>query len=223
MDMKKGSATRLALSFVLAVCWSSACFATSNTVTIQGELQLGSNYIDFGQSAAGPFTPAPGSGVFQVTAIDPVGVFTTAGVTTGEMGTVQSLNQSPGLVMLPSAFITFNTGGSNLQLFATQILAEPFGAFQLLDVPPGVLGEFFVNGSIFNTGVQTGSFKSTFRVAFAGTTIAQLLGNQLPINAPFCAVVATSGDLSPAACNPFAKPASSSPEPASGFLLGGGS
>jgi hypothetical protein len=54
------------------------------------------------------------------------------GVTGGEGGTIQSLNEGTGAVTLPGPFITFATGGSNFQLNATNIpagnFAGPFNA-----------------------------------------------------------------------------------------------
>ncbi len=43
--------TRIALSFALAVCWSTAALASTDTIAVEGEVQVGSNYTDFGNLA----------------------------------------------------------------------------------------------------------------------------------------------------------------------------
>lgn len=214
--------TRIALIFAVAITWSSTCLASTDTITIAGQLQVGSNYTDFGNLAGTVFTPAPGYGAFQVTAVDAVGALTTAGVTVNETGGVQSLNEPPGTVTLPGPFITFSAGASNIQLWATNIPAgATAGPFTLSNVSGGVLAQFAVNGYVFNTtsGAQTGLFTSIFDVAFPGATTSTIFNN-LPINGGFCAVIST-GTAAATPCNPFPA-APSAPEPFSAYLMGAG-
>ena len=84
--------------------------------------------------------------------------------------------------------MTFNTGGSNLQLWATNVPAGSVGPFELTTSPNGTVGSFNVDGYIFdtNTSKKIGSFSGTFSATFDGLTIPQLLAS-LPVNAPFSA------------------------------------
>src|SRR6185437_11741517 len=63
-----------------------------NQLAIATYAQIGPNYIDFGQYATGaPYIPYPGYGTFVVTSAG--GLFSLAGVTAGESGSIQSLNE----------------------------------------------------------------------------------------------------------------------------------
>src|ERR1700739_3829788 len=80
---------------------ASPTFANTIQLGINGDLQVSSNYLDFGQYPNGaPYTPAPGYGTFEVS-LSNTGMFANYGVTTGEFGTIQSLNKV-GTVKLPS-------------------------------------------------------------------------------------------------------------------------
>jgi hypothetical protein len=136
------------------------------------------------------------------------GIFSAAGVTTGEFGTIQSLNEGPGPVTLPSAFMTFETGGSNLQLYATNIPAGTVGPFTLTDTPAGAVASFDVDGYVTSNGAQTATFAGVFSATFAGQSVASLF-TSLPINTPFSATFT-------ATTTPTV------PEPASFLLLGSG-
>jgi hypothetical protein len=70
------------------------------------------------------------------------GLFANYGVTTGEFGVIQSLNKAPGSVTLPSAFIVFDEGGSNLQLWATTIRAGNVGPLVLTHTTDGAVASF---------------------------------------------------------------------------------
>jgi hypothetical protein len=156
---------------------------------ISGSAQVGSNYLDFGQYPNGaPYAPAPGYGTFEVSLVNS-GIFASSGVTTGEFGMIQSLNEGTGPVTLPGPFITFDTGGNNLQLWATAIPAGNYGAYTLIDTANGAVGSINVDGYVYDTTTseKLGNFAMTASATFAGETIADLLSTALPINTPFSA------------------------------------
>ena len=205
---------RLGASFLASFALAALVALPSSAATIQlginGDAQVGSNYIDFGQYPNGaPYTPAPGYGTFEVSLVN-AGVFSSAGVTTGEFGMIQSLNEPPGSVTLPSAFMTFDTGGSNLQLWATNIPAGAVGPFVLTDTPDGAVASFDVDGYIWDTNTHSkiDTFTGTFSATFDGQTVASLFTN-LPINTPFSATFTAT--VIPTV-----------PEPASMLLMGAG-
>jgi len=175
-------------SAVLGTCFAVAASASPIQLGLNGDAQVGSNYIDFGQYPNGaPYTPAPGYGTFEVSLVN-AGVFSSAGVTTGEFGTIQSLNEPPGAVTLPGPFMTFDTGGSNLELFATNIPPGAVGPFDLTDTPDGAVASFDVDGYVWdtNTNSKVDTFTGTFSATFDGETVADLFGS-LPIDTPFSA------------------------------------
>lgn len=188
--------------------------ASSIQLSIDGNASVGSNYIDFGNFPSSPpvYTAAPGYGTFIVSLVNS-GVFSDAGVTIGEGGTIQSLNEGPGPVTLPSAFMTFDSGGSNLQLWATNI---PFGSlagspFTLTDTADGAVASFNVDGYIWDTNTNTkiDTFTGTFSATFDGQTVASLFTN-LPVNTGFSATFTAT------------TVPTTIPEPASMLLMGAG-
>jgi hypothetical protein len=184
-----GEVTLLVLPvLVLTAMIVPSTFATTIQLGINGDAQIGSNYIDFGQYPSGaPYTPAPGYGTFEVSLVN-AGVFSSAGVTTGEFGTIQSLNEGTGSITLPSAFMTFDTGAANLQLWATNIPAGVDGPFILTDTLVGAVASFDVDGFIWdtNSSMKVDTFTGTFSATFSGETVASLLGD-LPVDTPFSA------------------------------------
>lgn len=206
---------RLGASFLASLGLAALVALPGSASTIQlginGDAQVGSNFIDFGQYPNGaPYTPAPGYGTFEVSLVNS-GVFSSAGVTTGEFGMIQSLNEGTGSVTLPSAFMTFDTGGSNLQLWATNIPAGTVGPFTLTDTPDGAVASFDVDGYIqdTNSGTKVDTFTGTFSATFDGETVASLF-TDLPINTPFSATFTAT--VIP----------TTTPEPASMLLMGAG-
>jgi hypothetical protein len=116
-------------------------------------------------------------------------MFANYGVTTGEFGTIQGLN-TVGTVKLPSAFMLFDTSGSNLQLWATTIRAGNVGPLVLTHTTDVAVASFNVEGYVFNTNVnqKVGLFTGTFSVTFDGTQVTNLTTN-LPIVTPFSATI----------------------------------
>jgi hypothetical protein len=184
--MKKFAA--LILPFIAGAAFTAAVPASIIQLGINGDAQMGSNYFDFGQYPNGaPYTPAPGYGTYEISLINS-GDFSSAGVTTGEFGSIQSLNEPPGAVTLPSAFMTFDTGGSNLQLWATNIPPGTVGPFFLTDTDDGTVASFNVDGYVLDTNTDTeiDTFTGTFSATFDGQPVASLF-TMLPINTPFSA------------------------------------
>ena len=155
---------------------------------INGDAQVSSSTIDFGQYPIGPpYASPPGYGSFQVSLVR--GLFAGDGVTPGEFGMIQSLNEVTGPITLPSAFITFDTGGSDLQLWATDLLPGNHGPFTLIDTPVGAVASINVTGYVENTTTDTkvANFSMVASATFAGETVAELLASPTPIDTPFSA------------------------------------
>ena len=196
--------------FGIAALIAGALPGTASTIVlgINGDAEVGSNYIDFGQYPNGaPYTPAPGYGTFEVSLVN-AGVFSSAGVTTGESGAIQSLDEGTGPIILPSAFMTFDTGGSNLELFATDIPAGTDGPFTFTNTAGGAVVSFDVDGYIWdtNTDSEIDTFSGTFSATFNGETVADL-ESDLPIDTPFSATFTANA-------------VATTPEPAYTGLLG---
>ena len=136
---------KLLIFSALVVFGGTACLA--DDLGIQGAIEVGSNYIDFGQSlTGGPFTPAPGTGIFQVTSVGAGSIFATGGVTAGELGDITSLN---GGEPYPFVFMAFTgAGGAGDSLNATSIPSGSVGPFTLTDTPQGAEAFFHVLGYI---------------------------------------------------------------------------
>ena len=209
---------RLGASFLFSLALAGLMALPSSASTIQlginGDAQVGSNYIDFGNYPTGaPYTAAPGYGTFEVSLVN-AGVFSDAGVTPGEFGKIQSLNEGTGSVTLPSAFMTFNSGGSNLQLWATNIPNGGMGAgpFVLTDTADGAVVSFNVDGYIWDTNTKSkvDTFTGTFSATFDGQSVASLF-TSLPIDTPFSATFTAT-----------TIPVTGVPEPASMLLMGAG-
>jgi PEP-CTERM motif len=163
----------------------TSSIAATIDLGINGDAQVGPDFINFGNYPNGTiFTPTPGYGVFIISQ-PPLGAFLTAGVTAGESGKIQSISAAatpPGVVLTPNTssdfpFMTFDTGGSNLKLFLTELVpGETVGPFSLVNSQNGAIASFNIDGFIFNTTTNghedvTGTFSATFN----GTTVAELL------------------------------------------------
>jgi hypothetical protein len=187
-------------------------FASTVVLGIDGTASLGPNFISFGATpTGGPFVPAPGAGEFMITS-PTTGIFGANGVTVGELGQIPSLDtvDEPVNTLLspPVEFVTFIGGGSNLELFLTDLLARNSQPIILTQIPNGVGGSdviaaFAFYGAILNTadGVVTPD-TSVFSATFNNTTILQL-ETGLPQVIPFSATlsITTTPDALPALGN----------------------
>jgi hypothetical protein len=185
-------------TFALGALMVTPSFASTIVLGIAGDAEVGATNVNFGIYPQGaPYVPAPNSGIFEVTS--PVtDVFQNNGVTPGEFGTIQSLSATMEPVgqnvMPPVQFITFATGGSNLQLYLTQLLPGTFAPgispFTLSDTANGATASFDVDGYILNTTDNTQTmYTGLFSATFDGYTVAQLVSS-LPVQTPFSATFA---------------------------------
>jgi hypothetical protein len=162
---------------------------TAIQLGINGDVQVGTNSLDFGQYPNGaPCTPAPGYGTFEICLVN-AGTFSAAGVMTGQFGMIQSLNGTTGTVTLPSAFMTFDQGGSNLQLWATHLRAGNVGPLVLTHTTDGAVASFNVEGYVLDSNQankKVGLFTGTFSATFDGTNVTRFT-NGRPIDMPFSA------------------------------------
>jgi PEP-CTERM motif len=202
-----------------------SCFAQPIDLAINGDAQVGANFINFGNYPLGSmFFPAPGYGDFVVSQ-PTLGVFSAAGVVAGETGMIQSLSAAtnpPGTVNTvdptkATPFLMFNTTGSNLQVFVTELLqGDTAGPFSLMDTTNGAVASFNIDGFTYDT--KTGAredITGTFAATFNGTKAAELLGEEatgIEIKTPF------TGTFSATPIPPNVV----TPEPSSLLLLGSG-
>jgi hypothetical protein len=138
---------RATITALAALAVFGVAVANAQQLSIATYAQIGSNYIDFGQYATGaPYAPAPGYGTFTV--INVGGLFSLEGVTTGESGSIQSLNEAAGIPSTP--LITFSSGGSNLSLDASTVgpLAVNGGFF-------GSIVSFEITGTVSSSTTGT--------------------------------------------------------------------
>ncbi len=179
--------------------------------------QVGSDYIDFGTPFPNPSTySAPGTyGEFQVTKPneDP---FLANGVTSGELGNLQSIDSAIAPVNTPfklaNPFLTFQTGGSNLELFLTGLTSgniAPNSPFSFLSLGTGGIVGFSGTGYILDTKTSAlTSYNITFSDPLANiSSLTELLASL-----PFTTATPVNATVTLVA----------TPEPASLLLMGVG-
>jgi hypothetical protein len=164
-----------------------SCFGSTINLAlgIDGNALVGPNFISFGNfpSATPVYTPAPGYGTFLVSQA-PLGLFLSAGVTSDEAGMIQSLNSTmtpPGTVLTPNPttaapFLTFDTGGSNLKIFLTELApGATTGPFTLTDTSAGAVASFSIDGFVYDTSnMSEEAISGLFSATFVGTSVANL-------------------------------------------------
>jgi hypothetical protein len=173
------------------------CIASSIDLGINGDAQVGPTFINFGNYPAGSvYTPAPGYGAIVVSQ-PPLGVFLSGGVSAGESGSIQSLNAlttPPGVTLTPDPmtalpFLTFDTSGSNLKVFLTELVPGlTAGPFTLVDTPNGAVASFNMEGFVYDTtNNSSDAITGTFAATFNGMTVAELVaaGNGPGVETPF--------------------------------------
>ena len=203
MKVRVVSSCALLIGSLLSIPLSAETIALG----INGNAQVGSNFINFGVFPTGtPYAAAPGSGTFVVSLVNP-GVFASSGVTAGETGNIESLSST---VPVVQPWMTFHgPGGTSIQLdLGTVLPGSTVGPFNLNDTPNGAVASFDVTGMIVGATTPE-SFTGTFSATFNGTTVAQLLSEEasgMTIDTPFSATFSTS--------------AAAVPEPGSMLLFG---
>jgi hypothetical protein len=200
-------------------------FASSIDLGINGDAEVGPTFINFGNFPLGTvYSPTPGYGIMQVSQ-PPLGLFLAQGVTAGEFGKIQSLDATktvPGATLTPNplsdpAFISFDVGGSNLEVFLTELLpGSTAGPFSLTDSTNGAIASFNMDGFVYNTTDQSRvDITGTFAATFNGMTVADLLSEEASgtdIKTPFTGTFSLN----------MVPPAVVTPEPASLLLFGAG-
>ena len=164
-------------ALVLFISLAPCSFAGSIQLGIVGNAQInGTNAIYFGNfPTAAPYALPPGSGGFEVGQVNS-GVFLSNGVTPGGYGKIQSLNEGTGNITLLTPFMTFSTGGSNLELIATSIPAGTEDMYTLTKTGNGTIASFDIDGYILNTltDKKVGTFSGIFSMTFVGVSEANL-------------------------------------------------
>ena len=128
----------------------------------------------------------------------------------GEFGAITSLSDAldPGGVVYatPVKFLTFDTTGSNLQLFLTELFvgnvpsppAPPNSPIVLGDTGSGATASVAFAGYVLNTADNSQTpYTGLFQTTFAGTSAAQLLSS-LPVETPFSGTIALTAVPEPA-------------------------
>jgi len=209
----------LAVPILLGAFAAMPALASTIDLGINGDADVGRTFINFGNFPLGTvYSPSPGYGIMQV-AQPPLGLFLSQGVVAGEFGKIESLDAiqtPPGVVLAPNpstapAFMTFNTGGSNLKIFLTELVpGTTAGPFSLEDSHNGAIASFNMDGFVYNSndGSRVG-ITGTFAATFNGITVAELLSDEakgVDVKTPF------SGTFS----------ITTVPEPTSLLLVGAG-
>ena len=160
-------------------------FSANIALGINGAADVGPTFLNFGNYPTDTTYPAaPGYGTYVVSTVTSGSMFQTGGVTTGEAGTIQSLDEAmtvPGTTYAPNPltakpFMTFDTGGSNLEVFLTELLpGTSVGPFTLVNTPAGAVAAFGMDGFVYNTTTKSEQqILGDFSATFVGETVAEL-------------------------------------------------
>ena len=189
------------IAFVGSALLAVPSFATPIDLGINSNVMVGATTIEFASDypVSSVFAPPPTYGLFQISQVQAGNLFAVNGVTSGENGQIQSISQALEPVRppnfdtpyLPTPFMTFSGGGSNLQMFLTAVLQGTFAPgspYTFTTTPNGLVASFNVDGYVLNTndGSKT-PYTGTFSATFNGvTSVSQLtLPLQTPVSATF--------------------------------------
>ncbi len=215
---------RFLLTLAIGAIAAAPSFASTIDLGINGDAQVGANFIYFSSNypTNTAFAPAPGYGNYQVAQVQAGNVLSNAGVFNGEMGSIMSLStaldpvkSSPDFTNTysPLPFLTFASGGSNEQLYLTALLQgslAPGSPFSFTNTPNGLVASFNVDGYVLNTTTSARTnYTGTFSATFNGITSVSDLTAVLPVQTPFSATFTLTT-------------APTVPEPGSLMLMGAG-
>ncbi|MBV8833467.1 MAG: PEP-CTERM sorting domain-containing protein [Acidobacteriaceae bacterium] len=215
---------RFLLALAIGAIAAAPSFASTIDLGINGDAEVGANFILFASDYPHDttFAPASGYGNIVVTQVQPGNILSNAGVTAGEGGSIMSLSSATTPVKSnpdftnpysPFPFITFASGGSNEQLYLTALLQGDFAPgtpFTFTNTPNGLVASFNVDGYILDisSGAKT-NYTGTFSATFNGVMSSADLLAALPVQTPFSATFTLTT-------------APSVPEPGSLMLMGAG-
>jgi PEP-CTERM motif len=162
-------------------------FASTIDLSIDGDARVTSDSISFSSSFSGAvgstFVAAPGAGQFVV--VSPVaGIFGTNGVVAGETGLITSLDSTlepTGVVLSPVKFMSFDTGGSNLTVWLTELPVGNIASTSPFSISVDSLGSTVVNFGAdlvvtdLNNPGTTINYTGTFAATFNGLSPTDLL------------------------------------------------
>ncbi len=199
------------------------CGAYAIDLTINGDGLVGSTTIDF-SSIAGPtsgFIP-PGYKAFTVTSIS-TSMFSSDDVDIGDTAMIQDLNaQSTAAASAGLPFLTFDSGGSDLELYT--------GNIAVWSAPPTPAGIAILVGYVFNTTTKTivGGFSGTYKTtSSSGDTSSDQpasppLITSSPVGVPVSGIAAVADPSFGADSRVTAAADAATPEPGSLVLIGAG-
>lgn len=147
--------------------------ANAAQIAIQGNAQLSSNGLSFGQGTAadgGPYAAPPGTGIFNVMQVQAGSLFQTVGITVGQIGAIQGLDS---LTPAPP-FMTF-AALPLISMTATVVNAGNIPPFFAQDTPAGAILAFNTTGNLMNGLNVVGTYTGTFTMTFVGWEVDALI------------------------------------------------
>ncbi|MGH6986288.1 MAG: PEP-CTERM sorting domain-containing protein [Caulobacteraceae bacterium] len=126
----------LAFATAVALLAAGGSAQATTALGLNGTATFMANSIDFAGTA--------------FTAASPIGApFSTDGVIAAETGTIENLSGTGAVDVNP--FVTFGSGGANLELVATEITPGTDGAYTLTANGPSTVMSFDVTGYLYDT------------------------------------------------------------------------